>query len=376
MIGGKIMIGILYSRQRLHRIIRGRPSFEKPVFYLEAARQVGEDIMFFSLLDINWEEGTVSSWNGEQTFQLKRDLPSVIINRTRTNNVHSKKMIQRLKQMGKFVINEHNVVSKLEIHHTLSKNNKLLPYLPMTNSVTYHSVKELLERYTSLFLKPSTSSVGNGVIRIRKRLTGTVAEININGQTKRQKVSVNQIVRMVKERKRDYVVQQGIPLMTYEGKPVDFRVSMQRNGNGNWQFTGMVGRVAQKGAVVTNLHCGGKAMRVSEIFRDWGLNGPEIEGEIAELGIRIAETLDKSLPSIADLGLDIALDEQLHPWLIEVNFRDLRITFRDAGEDEKWRATFANPINYAAYLNRQMKGEEKPYCSEGASGKSVSLESK
>ncbi len=349
------MIGILYARPMLRGLMNGRRSFEKPSFYLEAARQSGEEIIFFSLSDINWTQKRVRSWNGAKMVQLEREIPPVIINRTRTNNAYSKKMIQRLKQMGKFIINEHNVVSKLEIHHILSKNNTLLPHLPMTSSVTHHSVKKLLEQNTSLFLKPSTSSVGKGIIRIRKIRNDTVAEINVLGRTKRRKVTINQIVRMVNKQRRDYLVQQGITLMAYKGNPVDFRVSVQKDGNGCWQYTGMVGRVAQKGAVVTNLHCGGKSLKVSELFQNWGWDGAEIERKMADLGIRIAETLDKNLPPIADLGLDIALDEQQQPWLIEVNFRDLRITFRDAGEEEKWRATFANPVHYAAYLNRQMK---------------------
>lgn len=261
-------------------------------------------------------------------------------------------MIKRLKNLGTLIINEHNVVSKLDVHRILSKNNTLLPHLPVTKSVTHYSLKKLLKQYNSLFLKPSTSSVGKGIIRIRKKSTGTVAEINVLGRTKEKKVSIHQIVKMVRKQRKDYLVQQGIRLMTYEEKLIDFRVSVQKDGNGNWQYTGMVGRMATEGAVVTNIHCGGKALTASEVFMNWGLNGAEIEKEIANLGIRIAETLEKKLPLVADIGLDIALDDKQHPWLIEVNFRDLRITFRDAGEEEKWRATFENPINYAAYLAR------------------------
>jgi len=42
-----MMIGILYSKTMLQQLIQGRESFEKPEFYLEAARQTGKEIIFF-----------------------------------------------------------------------------------------------------------------------------------------------------------------------------------------------------------------------------------------------------------------------------------------------------------------------------------------
>jgi hypothetical protein len=346
------MIGILYSRPILHRLLRGKRSFEEPSLYIEGARNHSEEIFFFSLLDIDWKSGTVKGWNGSDSALSVKPIPSVIINRTRTNRRQTKIWIRRLQAMGKTIFNARNVVSKLDIHRLLAANDQLLPYLPATRPVSYEAVKDLLRQNTSLFLKPSTASIGNGIIRLRKVKGEAVADINVLGRTSQKPVGINQIVRLIRGKKRKYLVQQGISLMKYEGKPVDFRVSVQKNGDGIWQYTGSVAKVGKRKAIVTNLHCGGISIKSSELFRHWGWNGTEMEKKFESLGLSIARTLERKLPNIADLGLDIALDERQHPWFIEANFRDLRITFRNAGETEKWRATFMNPVAYAAYLNK------------------------
>ncbi|WP_284637722.1 YheC/YheD family endospore coat-associated protein [Paenibacillus silviterrae] len=354
------MIGILYPRTILRRLMKGAKSFERPAFYMDAANRVGEEVIFFSLSDIDWRKGTIKGWTGSGKGRTKCLLPPVVINRTRTNLGSVKRTIERVKQRGCIVFNEHNVVSKLEIHHILSNHRKLLPYLPATHTVSEQSVRDLLNQNACLFLKPGTASVGNGIIRIRREKKALLAEFNQLGRTKTRKVGLKAIVKMVrKQRGKNYLIQQGISLMKYKGNPVDFRVSIQKDGSGRWQYTGMVGKIARKGAIVTNLHCGGTSMKAAELFKHWGWNQMLIECKVAKLGLRVARALERELPHIADLGLDVAIDDQQHPWFIEANFRDLRVTFRDARDKETWRQTFANPIYYASYLLQQRRLQEE-----------------
>jgi len=74
-----------------------------------------------------------------------------------------------------------------------------------------------------------------------------------------------------------------------------------------------------------------------------------------DVAIRVAAQLEKHDPTCADLGLDLAVDEDGHIWFIEVNGRDLRITFRHAGELNTWHNSFRRPMEYAAFLKKKQK---------------------
>lgn len=50
---------------------------------------------------------------------------------------------------------------------------------------------------------------------------------------------------------------------------------------------------------------------------------------------------------MADLGLDMGVDEAGRPWLIEVNVRPLRYTVKGVGD---WAECYYPPIGYASYL--------------------------
>ena len=62
------MIGILYPRALIGRLMRGGRSFEKPSLYVAEARRLGEEMFFFSLADIDWRSGTA---RGQRNCRLK-----------------------------------------------------------------------------------------------------------------------------------------------------------------------------------------------------------------------------------------------------------------------------------------------------------------
>jgi hypothetical protein len=181
-------------------------------------------------------------------------------------------------------------------------------------------------------------------------------------------MSVDGLIKRIKRQNRDYLIQQGIALKRYRNRVVDYRVSVQKDITAQWKVSGLVAKIGRPGGIVTNLHSGGYSVKARRLFDRWGWRGEEVESSIKNLALQIAAALEKKYPNIADIGLDVGLDNEAFPWFFEANLRDLRITFRDAKEHQMWRETFMNPVRYASYLltrreNRNINGQELVDCS-------------
>src|SRR5690606_32997126 len=119
----------------------------------------------------------------------------------------------------------------------------------------------MMQQYNSLIIKPNSSSIGRGIMKLERTEDGwKLLYPSVNNHkiwktsTFKQsmpKVLINRICR------KPYVIQQCLPLATYDGRPFDLRVSVQRNINGGWQVSGIAGKVAKKAAFLTNVAQGG-----------------------------------------------------------------------------------------------------------------------
>ena len=181
----------------------------------------------------------------------------------------------------------------------------------------------MLEKHRTVFVKPVSGMHGKGVIKI-DLVKGTKLPYRYQEGTKkrafREMDSLLSAIRSVAAG-RTYLVQKGIRLLRHNNRPFDIRVMVQHTPAGKWETTGMIGRVAQAGKIVTNVHNGGKLKPVEKLLKPYV---PEekmaaVTANLKSLGRLVAVQLSKKFPGIQEVGLDVGLGADLWPWIIEVN---------------------------------------------------------
>jgi hypothetical protein len=248
------------------------------------------------------------------------------------------------------LFNRINRFGKYGIYRLLFQNRSLRAYLPYSIKYSKPNLIKTMNRYSELFIKPTSGSVGSGIIKIKQNWNG-----NWNIYWKKgpptQRIPQHTIAfihRMVGKQK--YLIQEAIPLATYQGRPYDIRVSVQRGGTGQWQVTGMVGKVAAAGRHVINVAKGGKVNRCEVLFAAGGLQVEAMKREVQRVSLEIAVYLGEKLPHLTDIGLDMGIDRHGAVKFIEMNGRDQRITFKKAGMSSTLYNTYRTPLEYGLFL--------------------------
>lgn len=345
-------MGVLLDDRVWRGIRKGRTGHERLSFYNKAAKKNNIKILYFSLPLLRLTKGKVKGYvyrNG--TYKLvNKKIPKVIHNRSMSGNQ------QRLAGLCRrsFVFNERTRYSKYKVHRLLTSKTQLRPHLPSTKTLTKENLKKMMKKFDSLYLKPVSSSVGKGIMRL-DRINGK--RWRLKGGLKSIKDNEKKMVQIVhkKLKGRNYLISETIPLAKYKNKPFDIRVSVQKSGDGDWQITGMVGKVAAKGSHVTNVARGGKVKRCEQLFSSCGLNVEDTKKEIERVSLKFAERLGEKLSHLADIGLDVGVDSKGHVYFIEMNGRDLRYSFGQGGLKNHWYKTYENPIKYGKYLLKKEK---------------------
>lgn len=325
-------------------------------FYEEAAAYYDMFPCYFRLQDIRPSAGEVHALIPKGIHRgYKRvimPLPKVIHNRAIYLNESSQQQLNELASQSLHIYNLCNRYGKLHIYDLLMHNEKLRPHLPGTVNANLSTLNHFMEQYDSLILKPDNGSIGKGIYKLEKGQNAWVLhhKINKHWTTTSFKRRIPPFLQK-RIRQKKYIIQQRLPLATWQHRPFDLRVSVQRNITGNWQITGIVGKVARKNGFLTNVAQGGKVYPLSTLIQqNPNLDPIAVEEAIQHLALTVAHELSEHLPNLADLGMDIGITDHGFPLFIECNGRDQRYSFREANMIMEWRATYTNPISYARFL--------------------------
>jgi hypothetical protein len=247
--------------------------------------------------------------------------------------------------------------SKWKKTAALLASSRLRELVPETRKFNRSALEQMLGRYGMVYVKPVNGTFGKGVIRVERTTSSPQAWKIHYGEKIVRYTSFPSMFRKILaiKRKRPYIVQQGIHLLTKSGRLFDLRVMVQKNLRNRWETTGIIGRLGHPKRPVTNYHSGGTPMSAEKLL------GRRLGSEklrytldrLRELGTLTAEVMERRFPGIKEIGLDIGLDKSLIPWILEVNTAPDPFIFRKHPDPSVFRKIYRYAAAYGRFRKRR-----------------------
>ncbi|WP_174732455.1 YheC/YheD family protein [Mesobacillus harenae] len=267
-----------------------------------------------------------------------------------------KKIVKYFKDaIGNNLFNVPYYIGKRTFHKIMKTSPKISHHLPVTKLNKGNNLREMLNDYSSIYLKPSNLSRGRGIYHLKSSKGGYILTDNLSNTTFYQEKD-ELIAEMSKRLDENYLIQQEI-MMYQDHKKIDFRVFFQKDSSQEWQFSGLETRVAKKGSIISNWNnredniVGEKGLR-----KYLDLNADEANSMIEEITILCIEALkimERKGYLIGDTAIDIVIDKEKKIWFLEVqlNYGAEYVKKRGKEEDTLLPSIITIPFEYAKSLS-------------------------
>lgn len=357
-------------------IYMGNRKFEELSYFRKLSlkgKQLGLKVMVFSPEDVDHDRKKINGlfYSGTRKSWLRKwvSFPDIIYDRCRNQGTSRFAQLKQFRtRYPDLVYMNRPLANKWGMYQILYKNKQIRPHLPYTTKfMNFQQVSRLLRRNKTLYLKPSNGTGGRGIIRIRSASNDRLA---IQGRDFRRRIipaqalTHRQLARKLSTwpLQRRYMIQQGIELNIGDGRVHDYRLLMQKNEKGTWEMTGCAGRIGPRNSITSNLHGGGKAVKMDWILRSKFSDDTRIahiKQTMINLGKEIAHYLESTFGKLCELGLDIAVDSRGDIWLLEINPKPSREVFRKIGEKQTYHRAIIRPLQYALWIYKSRQSDNK-----------------
>ncbi|OES45289.1 YheC/YheD family protein [Domibacillus iocasae] len=219
-------------------------------------------------------------------------------------------------------------LGKLEQYQLLKNVPFVQQHLPETAQYTKENLSYFANQYPVVFIKHDTSGQGRGVYRLVKEYghSYSLKGYSLQGKEVEQVLNIDEIHKVLQPFERfgrtsPYIIQEGINSVSVRGHPINIRVHVQ-HVNGAAIVGGIYGSAAYEEHGITNIRRGAFAMPMRRLFFHFLKVKKEeqqnILNKLSEVSIAAAEVIVHKHPS-RKCGIDLGLDENLKPFIFEVN---------------------------------------------------------
>lgn len=246
---------------------------------------------------------------------------------------------------------------KWRIYRLLRLDEAGNAHLPESHPLTnLGQVARMLHRYPMVYLKPNGGSKGMGIVKVNRLAGGRFSISYRRGTHNLQLTAASwaEAQQMVRRGMfaRSYVIQEGLSLARYHGRPFDVRVTLYKNGNGKWIPSGPAAKIAGRGSITTHVHNGGHIVPLTRALRHaFGEQADQVREKISEVSVSIAEAVERvTRLELGELGVDIGVTANGRVAMFEANSKPGRAIFSPGFARADRRRSLFFLCSYAASL--------------------------
>lgn len=316
-------------------------------------------LYIFSLKMYNKDHMTGYCFTDNKWVKTSVPYPDVVHNR-----IHSRKLEQSktfLSVTTDFIEKKtpyfnDRFLNKWEVHQILSASEHLIPYLPDSQLLESKAeLEKMLHEKKDVFIKPINGSQGKRIFRVIEQEDNSylLDFTTFSGEINKKYDSFYQLFSALYPRlkKEGFLVQETINLKKYKNHTLDFRFLCHKKDQQNWKVSSSVARTSGDNQFVANLARGGSIHQIKSLLNE--LYGEKdslhLRKVLAELSLEIVEVICiQAGGEFGEFGIDLALDEEGKPWIIEVNTKPSKS--EDDPKKGKVRPSARAIINYCLFL--------------------------
>ncbi|WP_211746804.1 YheC/YheD family protein [Paenibacillus sp. Marseille-Q4541] len=250
--------------------------------------------------------------------------------------------------------------NKWDLFEWLNKVKSTRDFIPYTKRLrTSRGLGRILEKYPYVYLKPESGKAGKGIMKLTFHKDDKLPfRLRIQDEKKSVTYKAATLQKLwnkikLETENSNYIVQQGIELATYKGRPFDLRVLVQKNSKGVWSLSGIGARLAGHKSITTHVPRGGSVEDPVELLTE--VFGAEVADrimvQVKETVMVIAKQVEKAAGhKLGEMSMDLGVDPSGGICFFEANAKPMK--FDEPGIRKR---SLERIIHYCTYLAKQME---------------------